>query len=178
MVIWSHPYYMVPQAIQTRGRWEGRCRQMRYDKVTHSACHQKVRGGGGWGECPGMLNLGKWSITSLLPLHLPCPVPTAPSVFLCVTPVSLAFISYGSLLHLTWCHLPSPVLTGVWMTYAGRYMEQQRPTVLPMRNTPSWTIEYRPGLRNESLEVLAQRNQMMPPEGEVGGHMEWEPTVE
>lgn len=57
-------------------------------------------------------------------------------------------------------------------------MEQQRPTVLLVRNTPSWTIEYRPGLRNENLEVLAQRNQMVPREGEFGGHMEWEPTVE
>lgn len=50
--------------------------------------------------------------------------------------------------------------------------------MLPVRNTPSWTIEYRPGLRNENLKVLVQRNQVVPRDGGVGGHMEWEPTVE
>lgn len=57
-------------------------------------------------------------------------------------------------------------------------MEQQRSAVLPVRNTPCWTIEYRPGLRNANLEVLAQKPPMMPREGGGGGHMEWEPTVE
>lgn len=40
-------------------------------------------------------------------------------------------------------------------------MEQQRPAVLLLRNTPCWTTEYRPGLRNENLKVLAQKNLMM-----------------
>lgn len=31
--IWNHPYLMVPQAIQARGRRQGRFTPMRHDKI-------------------------------------------------------------------------------------------------------------------------------------------------
>lgn len=53
------------------------------------------------------------------------------------------------------------------MICAGKYVEYQRPAVLPMSNTFSSTTEARPGLRNEDPKVLEQRNQMMLREGGV-----------